>query len=217
MAKLPPPTRPLPELRRGEVKALRSGSRLYRIYNAGGRHATSWNALRTFGPTAGGRFDPHVPPPRDQDRGVLYAAGSIATAVAEKFGSTRVIELRRDDPWLVAFTLSRPVRLLDLSSAWPTRAGSSQAIASGRKDVTRLWARAIHEDYDVDGVWYPSSMSGTVRAPGDPVWHGLAAAIFERAADALPRHPALHLPLDHPGLAEALAAIAERFGYGLIA
>lgn len=171
--------------------------------------------MRTFGPTSA-RFDPHEPPPHDQTRGVLYAAGSIPTALAEAFGTTRVIELRRDEPWLAGFRLSARLRLLDLSGAWPTRAGASQAISSGRKDVAREWARAVYEEYDVDGVWYPSSMSGLVRAHRDPTLHGYAAALFDRAVRSLPRHPSLHLPLIHPALAGSFGTIADRYGYRLI-
>lgn len=214
--KLPPPTRPLPALGRSDVKTLRTGTTLYRIFRAGGEHPTAWNSVRTFGPTSS-RFDPHVPPPHEQDRGVLYAAGSVPTALAEAFGQTRLIEPRRADPWLAGFRLVGPLRLLDLSGAWPTRAGASQAISSGPRVMARMWARAVYEDYALDGLWYPSSMSGAQRLRGDPPLHGFSVAIFGRAARALPRRPSLHLPLDHPALADALAVIAERYGYGLLA
>jgi hypothetical protein len=171
--------------------------------------------MRTFGPTSA-RFDPHEPPPHDQDRGVLYAAGSIATAIAEAFGPTRLISLSRDAPWLVAFRLETSLRLLDLEGAWPTRAGASQAISSGDKNIAREWARMIYEEYHIDGLWYPSSMSGSVRQSGDPRLHGGAVALFNRAARALPLRPVLHLPLLHPGLTEALATSADRFNYRLL-
>jgi hypothetical protein len=171
--------------------------------------------MRTYGPTSA-RFDPHQPPPHEQDRGVLYAAGSFPTALAEFFGATRTIERSRDEPLIASFRLARVLRLLDLLSGWPTRAGASQALSSGRKDVTRMWARAIYEELDVDGIIYPSSMSGSRRRRSDPPLHGLAVALFDRATSAIPAHPSLNMPLSHPGLDAPLGAIAERFGYGLL-
>jgi RES domain-containing protein len=214
-AKLPPPSRPLPALRPGDVRTLRTGTTLYRIYRTGGRNPSGWNAFRAFGPTSA-RFDPQVGPARPQNRHVLYAGGSIPTAVAEYFGTTRVVELTRDRPYLAGFRLERATRLLDMASDWPTRAGASQAISSGPKDVTRLWAQAIFEDYELDGIWYPSSMTGTTRRSGDPPLHGYAAALFTRARTSLPRRPVLNIPLDHPAVVPALAVLAERFGYGFL-
>jgi len=215
MPKLPHPRRPLVTLGNGDVKTLRSGTTLYRVYRTRGPHPSGWDALRDFGPTSA-RFDPHLPPPHIQDRHVLYAAGSIATALAEAFGATRTIELSRDGPYLAGFRLTRPVRLLDLASDWPTRAGASQAIHTGRKDVARAWARAVFEEYDTDGLWYPSSMSGTARRPGDPRLHGHAVALFGTAGGTLPAHPVLNLALHHPAIGAALAQVAERFGYRLV-
>lgn len=215
MAKLAFPRRPLVVLDAGDLKTLRRGTTLYRVYRTRGAHPSGWDTFRDVGPTTA-RFDPHLPPPQAQDRHVLYAAGSVATALAEAFGVTRVMELSRDRPYLAGFALARRLRLLDLASDWPTRAGASQAISSGRKDIARAWARAIFEEYDVDGLWYPSSMSGTARRRGDPNLHGYAVALFGAARGAFPAHPTLNLALDHPALAPALAKVAERFGYGLL-
>lgn len=216
MAKLPHPRRPLVPLERGDVRTLRTGTTLYRIYRTGGGFPTGWNSFRDFGPTTA-RFDPHVPPPHPQSRHVLYAAGSIPTAVAELFGTTRVVELSRDRPFVAGFRLRRATRLLDLASDWPTRAGASQAISSGRKDVAREWARAIFEEYgDLDGLWYPSSMTGTTRRPTDPRLHGYAIALFTKGRSAVPRRPVLNIPIDHPAIVPAMAALAERFGYGFL-
>ncbi len=215
MPKLPHPRRPLVSLRSQDTRTLRRGTTLYRVYRTRGVYPTGWDTLRDFGPTSA-RFDPHPPPPHVQDRHVLYAAGSIATALAEAFGATRVIELSREGPYLAGFRLARPVRLLDLASEWPTRAGASQAINSGRKDSARAWARAIFEEYDIDGFWYPSSMSGTARRGVDPRHHGHAIVLFGAGRSALPTHPVLNLGLDHPAITAAIAEIAERFGYGLV-
>ena len=215
VAKLPHPSRPLVLLGRGDVRTLRTGTTLYRIYRAGSSFPSGWNTMRDFGPTSA-RFDPHLLPAHPQNRHVIYAAGSIPTAVAEFFGGTRVVELSRERPFLAGFRLRRATRLLDLASDWPTRAGASQAISSGRKDVAREWARAIFEEYDVDGIGYPSSMAGTTRRSGDPRLHGFAVALFTKGRTALPRRPVLNIPLDHPAIAPAIAKLADRFGYGLL-
>ena len=215
MLKLPHPRRPLVAPTARDLRTLRSGTTLYRIHRTRGPHPSGWDTFRDFGPT-GARFDPHLPPRHAQERHVLYAAGSIPTAIAEAFGATRVIELSRDGPFLAAFSLVRPLHLLDLASDWPTRAGASQAISSGRKDIAREWARAIFEEYEVDGLWYPSSMSGTTRRAGDPRLHGHAVALCGRARSALPAHPRLNMPLDHPAIVPAVAVVADRYGYILV-
>ncbi|MCY7419797.1 MAG: RES family NAD+ phosphorylase [Chloroflexi bacterium] len=110
-------------------------------------------------------------------RGILYAAGSIPTALVEAFGRTRTIARSRDVPMIAGFRLASQAHLLDLTGSWSTHAGCCQAISSGRKDVLRDWARAIYESYDVDGLWHPSSMSGAVRSSGDPPLHGYAVAV----------------------------------------
>lgn len=215
MSRVRPPERPLPGLRRRDVRLLAIGNRLYRVYRPGANGST-WNTLRTVGPTTS-RFDPHLEPPHDQRRAVIYAAGSVPTALAEVFGEARVIERGRGDPWLVGFSLDRDVRLLDLGGGWPAHAGASNEISSGRKDVARAWARAVYEEYDVDGLIYPSSNNAGQRRRGDPKLHGIAIALFDRARDALPEHPVVHMPLRHRGLDTALGVVAERYGYGLVA
>ncbi len=216
MPRLPRPHRPLPPLRPEHRHRLARGSLLFRAYRAGGVYPSAWNTFRTYGPTSA-RFDPHLPPPHEQERGVLYAAGSLPTALVEAFGMTRVIERSRDEPWLVSFALAAPLVLLDLTGAWPTLAGASQAISSGRRDIARLWAQAIYEDYDgIHGILYPSSMSGPRRGRHDPPLHGLSLALFERAAIGLPDHPTMHLQLGHPGLDAMLGQIAAAHGYDLV-
>jgi hypothetical protein len=151
----------------------------------------------------------------------MYAAGDPRTALVEAFGRTAVIDRRRDDPWFVVFSLRRQVRLLDLRGSWPTYAGASQALATANEpSATQAWARAIHETYDVAGILYPSSMRGQ---PSDVRPAALDAnlfchsiALFERAADALPARPRLHLALDHPGLDDVIADVAERYRYELL-
>ncbi|HXG26345.1 MAG TPA: hypothetical protein VNL94_05780, partial [Candidatus Binatia bacterium] len=96
--------------------------------------------------------------------------------------------------------------LLDLTRLWPTHAGASQAIATGRRSTAQAWSRAIYRDYpEVAGLLYRSSMAGGSHN----------VALYERARPAIPSRPALHLPLTHPGLALPLARAAARLGYGL--
>lgn len=220
VARLPAVPPALPVLRRDDVKVLRKGARLVRVYFAG-RHRTAWNTFRAWGPSATARFDPHIAPPGSDDgRGVMYAGGDPRTALVEAFGRTAMIDRRRDDPWLSVFSVRRRVRLLDLRGSWPTFAGASQALATADEPAaTQAWARAIYEAYAVDGILYPSTMRGQ---PDDPRPVGLDpdlfchnVALFERAADAIPAHPRLHLALDHPGLDAVIAEVAERYRYEL--
>ena len=44
---------------------------------------------------------------------------------------------------------------------------------------------------------------------------GANVALFERAADALPARPTLHMALDHPGLSTILGRVALRYDYDL--
>lgn len=207
MPKFPPPP-PVPELAlvAPDRVVVPAGTELWRIYLRGGAHPTLWNMMRSFGPTSG-RFDPHRPPARDQERRVLYCAEHGPTCLAEVFQDTRIIDRRARDPWLVAFRLERDVTLLDLCGTWPTRAGASMAINTGPRARAREWARAIHSAYEqVEGVRYPSSMCGN-RA---------SVALWERGETALPDVPVFHRPLVDPGLLTPLKNAAAELGYGLI-
>lgn len=167
----------------------------------GGRRPTSWGSFRFEGPSAGARFDHHVSGDR---RGVLYASRDLVTCVAEVFQDSRVVDPVVDDRCLAAFRTRRPVALLDLVGDWPTRAGASQALASGPRPRARAWARAIYEAYpELGGIWYPSSMHG-----GHP-----ALVLFERAEDAIPPSPDIDVPLSHPGLLPDLIRAAGSVGY----
>lgn len=186
------------------LKTLPSGALLWRIYRQGGPHPTAWNRFRHWGPAPNGRFDHHGPPPREQPRGILYGARRVATCFAEVFQDTRTIERSRHRPWLAGFELARALSLLDLTGAWPTRAGASMAINSGRRDRARAWSRRAYEDYpEIDGLYYPSSMGGN-----EPI-----VALYERARDALPLRPAFHRAVADPGLNRAVVQAAVRFNY----
>ena len=193
-----------------EVAILPTGTELWRIYFRGGRHPTTWERMRGFGPSAEARFDHHHEPPRMQDRKILYAATgeqAVATCVAEVFQERRAINARRDEPWLACFALAEEAPLLDLTGQWPTRAGASMAINSGPRPRARRWSRTIYEAYpDVRGLLYASSMNAGEQA----------VALYERAEHALPALPTFNEPLSHPALLPVLRRLAADLGYELI-
>jgi RES domain len=195
-----------------DVVAVAPLTALARVYRSGGRHPATWDEFRTVGPAAAARFDTHPPTPDGSlaeapGHGVLYAGLTLRTCVAEAFQLARVIDRHTDRPWLVVWRPARALRLLDLAGTWPTRAGTSQAISSGRRDRSRAWAREIRAAYpDLDGLWYRSSMDA-----GRP-----AVCLWAPARDAMPARPWAHLPLDAPALALPLARAARDVGYRLL-
>jgi RES domain len=201
---LPPPPQRLAEIGADE-RIVPAGTILFRIYALGGIHPTSWDAFRFYGPVAG-RFDPHIPPPHAQSRGVMYLASHPRTCLAEVFQTKRRIDVTTAEPMLVGFRLARPVQLLDLTGLWPTRAGASAAINSGPRPRAQRWARAIYEAFaGLDGLFYASSMAANAAC----------LALFERAIDAIPAEPELHRPLADPLLRSFLRRAAIAFGYRL--
>lgn len=183
------------------------GTLCWRVYRAGGPHPVAWSDFRHHGPTATGRFDHQEPPPHDDPtRAITYVGLDAMGALAEAFQGARLIDRRRQAPWLVGFELAAPLDLLDLTRLWPTRAGASQAIATGRRATAQAWSRAIYRSYpELAGVLYRSAMAGG----------SLNLALYERARPAIPRAPAVHLPLTHPGLTLPLQRAAAKLGYGL--
>jgi len=184
-----------------------AGTVLWRVYFRGGKHPATWNRLRNFGPVSSGRFDHHVPPPRIQDRAILYAAIEGSTCLAEVFQETRVVDRHRNEPWLAAFAIEVPLDLLDLTGTWPTRAHASMAINSGPRPRAQRWARSIHEACPaLSGVYHPSSMDGNRPA----------VALFERAVPAMPQHPRFNRALAEPPLLIPIANAAARLGYRVV-
>lgn len=208
MPKLPEPP-PVPALAAvpPDVVEIAAGTSLWRVYFQAGAHPTTWETFRSWGPT-GSRFDPHEPPPALQpERAVLYAAGDVKTCIAEVFQDYRRVERARDAPALVGFATTRPLRLLDLTGVWPTRAGASGAIATGPHARAQRWARAIFAAYaGIDGMQYRSSMNG----------RGLCRALWAPAQSALPASPRLHRRLDDPVLYDTLRVACADIGYGLL-
>ena len=176
------------------------------MHDTVGEHVLAWNALRTYGPVARCRFDPHDLPPHEQTAGVCCLALDLPTALAEFFQDTRVVNARRNAPHLTAFQPRRALRLLDLTGEWSVRAGASHVINTGRRDVTRAWARAITAAWPgLDGLWHTSSMTGRS-----------CVTIFNSAADVMPAAPSFSEPLDHPGLRPWVAAACDQIGYALL-
>ncbi|KAF0242227.1 MAG: hypothetical protein FD180_4024 [Planctomycetota bacterium] len=191
---------------RPEVRVLRRATMLWRVTYAAGPHPASWRDLRHFGPTSA-RFDHHDPPPHLQARGILYAAEHPLTCLAEVFQAARTIDRAGNSPWLAGFEITKPIKLLDLTGAWPTRAGASMAINSGPRPRARRWSRAIHTAYrDVQGLLYASSMHGNRPA----------LALYERARPALPHAPVFHRALTDPAMSPWLSNAAARLGYRIV-
>lgn len=195
-----------------DTQRLRQGTVLARVYFTAGPHPTRWNEFRRSGPT-NARFDHHVPgppgQPREQDRAILYCATSAETCLAEVFQETRRIDRTRRAPWLAVFRLERDLELLDLTGAYPTRAGASMAVNSGNRVRARVWARAWYDAFpDVHGIYYASSMNANQPA----------VALTDRAAklDPLPEHPDFNRPLADDALLDVLKHSATRLGYGLL-
>lgn len=185
---------------------LPSATRIWRVYFQGGRHPSFWDGFRSFGP-ADSRFDHHLPPPRLQSRKIFYAAFQGPTCLAEVFQQTRVIDRVTHAPWLIVLDLAGPVELLDLTGAWPTRAGASMALNTGPRPRARRWSQAIYEAYpQVAGLYYPSSMHANRPA----------VALYERASGTMPAQPSFHRPLVDPALLSPLKRAAQDLGYGLV-
>lgn len=206
MAKFPePPTPAALAAIPPDVRVLPEGAELWRVYFQGGRHPTTWDQFRSFGPT-NSRFDPHLPPAHVQRRKVLYAAMHGPTGLAEVFQESRVIDRTENDPALVGFAVTRVIRLLDLTSAWPTRAGASMVINSGPRARAQRWSRTVYEAYpDLDGIHYAASMFQNASA----------IALFERAEDAIPDRPFFHRRLDDLVLDAVLRNVGASIGYRL--
>lgn len=205
MAKFPEPPKPLAVP--PEISTLAAGTLLWRIYFAGGAHPVNWRDFRHWGPAIGGRFDHHDPPSRLQAKGILYGAAHPVTCLAEVFQATRVVDRAGSAPWLVAFETTRDVLLLDLTGAWPTLAGASMAICSGRRDRARRWSQAIYAAYPgVEGLLYGSSMLANKPC----------VALYERAQTVVPGAPTFHRALSDLALLAHLNAAATTIGYGLV-
>ena len=207
MERLPAPPNPfpVPELPR----ILGAGSEIWRIYFRSGKPPVPWDKFRDLGPISSSRFDHHLAPSRIQDRAILYATNgrtALRTALAEVFQKTQVIDLTKDDPWLVGFRALRDIRLLDTSGDWPLAAGGSMAINSGSRKDSRAWSREIYRQYtSVEGIWYPSSLIGTA-----------CVALYERARSGVPLVPVFHRALKDRAIRLLIKKAARTIRYVIV-
>lgn len=209
MAKFPEPPDPSVLAALGpDLRLLPAGARIWRIHFQAGPHPTTWNQFRSWGPTDA-RFDHQLPPPGLKEREILYGAAGpqgAVTALAEVFQASRMVERLRNAPTWVAFDTVSELRLLDLSGAWPTRAGASMAIHSGPRARARRWSQAIYAAFpEVDGLWYCSSMHANQPC----------VALYERSRRAMPAHPVANRMLADPAVHTLVKNACLAVGYVL--
>lgn len=184
----------------------------WRIHRASGEHVLDWDGFRTWGPLPSMRFDPHPPPVGDHDEGVLYvamdnpsagdlaASHALATALAEVFQGTRLIDTISGAPHATSWFPTRMLRLLDITEGWALRNGASASLTAAPRNVCREWSRAIREQHpDLDGLLSRSTMTG-----------GHNIVLFDPARDSLPTAPEFSRPLRHPTVADLITAIGEK-------
>jgi RES domain-containing protein len=153
------------------------------------------------------RYDPHPEPTDTSTEGVLYTATSLATALAETFQATRVVDSRSFAPQITAWTPTRDLRLLDLTGSWALRNGAAFALATAPKSTCRAWARQIRATWpDLDGLWAPSTMTG-----------GANVVLWNPAHSSLPAAPDFSRPLAEPTVHAITTRIARHeLGYRVI-
>ena len=184
---------------------------LHRIYKRGGEYPTLWNTFRQFGPLS--RFDHHLANEHDepflQDRGILYAASDVPTAIAEFFQrNRRRINRFRHRPWLASFTLPVELQLLDLTDTFCVRVGASMKLMSGPFSHAQRWSQGFYDAYPaIRGLYYASSLTNRP-----------AIALYERANnnDMFPSNTRLHRALADPVLHKPLIIVAQEIGYRFI-
>ena len=136
---------------------------LWAILDGSGTYARPFGTMRSYGPIASARFDPHPEPPSDiSGELVLYAACDLLTAIAERYQRRRMVHLSAPaSPIAFSWSATRGLNLIDLTNVGAVRLGASHAINSGPKTVCRRWARAIRQAWPhSDGLHYSSSMTG---------------------------------------------------------
>jgi RES domain len=180
---------------------------LFRIFRTAGAHPSDWNELRRFGPIPGMRFDPFLPPPAPQIRGVMYASVSLKTAFAEVFQRSRVITAV-GGATLAGWIPARPLQLVDMTSDFLIRNGAGAAVMMGPKRYTQEWAEVIDRQLgdQVDGIWHLSSLTSLPLI-----------TLLDRSAsvNSFPLHPSLHRAIDDPLLRSTVSRAADALGYGI--
>lgn len=185
---------------------------LVRIAPTASRHTVAFGELRTFGPLAGQRWDPHPPgPPRHHPHrwGVLYAASTVLAACAETGQRTRTIDRVSGSPALLIWTPTRPLQLLDLTSdsTFLIRNRAAAALTTRPTAHCQTWAHHIVRSAHVppiDGLLVPSP------------WTGTNIVLFGASSDSFPTTPSTRASLSDPPLFPMLTTIAHRIGFTLI-
>ncbi len=184
---------------------------VYRIYRRGGELPALWNTFRYFGPT-GARFDHQERDVKgrafEQDRGILYLASDIPTALAEVYQEKRTVNRRDNHPWLVSIRLACELTLLNLTDTFCVQAGGSMKLVSGPTVYAQNWSRAFYECYEeIHGLYYPSSLTNR------PV-----LALYERALalEPFPPAPRFHRELSDALLIEPLRNACKEIGYDFV-
>jgi hypothetical protein len=138
---------------------------------------------------------------------VTLGREAFTTAIGEVFQDSDTQRVGPVDrtlrrPFLTVFETTDTLTLLDLDSGWITRAGGNQSIRTGSRAMAQRWAREIHQNLAVNGVYYGSSLWGP----------GVCAALWEGAARAFPVAPMLSRALDDPVLATPIAHAVDTLG-----
>lgn len=182
-------------------------SPLWQVADNAGAYPVRFGHMRSFGLLPTARFDPHPPPAADHPiERVLYAAGDLATALAERFQHNREIRgTQPATPGVYAWAPRRALHLIDLRDSGAIRLGSSHVINTGPKSSTRAWARAIRTGWpNAEGLVYSSSMTGRT-----------CVALWTPAADSFPPAPAFAKLLSDPspGWQLRVQSAAVEIGY----
>jgi hypothetical protein len=164
-----------------------------------------------FGRHGTNRFD--APPPAPAF-GVLYLARTAAGAFVETLGHdtaalamTRLIEQAELDLRAVSKVQVRKgqaLRLVDLQGSGLMRIGADARILSSDIAIAQRWAEALHDHpAEADGILYV--------ARHDP--SETCVALFERARSKI--KVGKPVPLNSTGFEVSLAAILDRYDFGL--
>ena len=209
----------------GEIVELKPGDTWARLYFHTGRHPTRWDRFRHVDIPVPSRFDAFRAPSVD---GVAYAAvptptggpfevteplapgesSALATSVLEAAQDTRVLD-RLDQRSFAVAELTRPLRVLDLTSDWSARAGAGSHLSTAPRRETARWAVAIATRWpDLDGVAYLAATRPAGRALA--LWSPAAAPAITTSTLLLLR------TLDDPVLRGALAWAAHTTGVRLL-
>lgn len=180
---------------------------LWHVGDASGPYANPFGTMRSYGPLASARFDPHPLPAREHpSERVLHAAADLVTGLAERFQNNREIRCQQPgNPVAYSWFPTRTLQLIDLTGVGALRLGVSQLLSTGPKNVTRTWSRALRQCWPAaDGLLYRSSMAGRD-----------CVTLWSTADDSYPSAPAFAKLLSDPVVAwiEMLRSSAVQAGY----